>query len=170
MDYYDLGKVLWSVRLGVLICEVLNIPTPKSWKSRANPSMFSLVPPQWSLEFEYIANLIYILILRYCSTLIILILTIFSGIFFISLVIYRNEGDIHYGFTLLQPFNALYGIMRLLFNILMEQLIARILERREKEEEEKEEKEAEKEGKEKVKGMKKKEIEKKKEKKNKKNK
>lgn len=134
------GETPWKQRLILILLSALNIPAPQKYSTRTKYNSFPLNPPQWSLEFEYIGNIVYALILRHLSTTVIGILTGIMGITLISAVIIRDHGDIHAGFTLTEPHEAVFGLIRLFYPIMVGQLVSRLVQKKEMEEEKKREK------------------------------
>lgn len=108
---------VWQVILVMLIgCTLL--PIPVSMDIRGWQEMHPLDGPAWSLFFEYIANILYALVVRRFSKTVLAILVALSAIALVHLTVFGGEGHViggwslnatqlHIGFTrLMYPFFA----------------------------------------------------------------
>jgi peptidoglycan/LPS O-acetylase OafA/YrhL len=82
LELYSTGKIILA-----FLCSVLLIPLPVIADRGFN--LFSFNAPSWSLFWEYVANIIYALVLYKISRLYLLLLTILSAVV-ICLVCYRS--------------------------------------------------------------------------------
>ncbi len=90
---------IWKTVLVMFIGFTL-IPLPTSMDIRGWQEMHPLNGPAWSLFFEYIANILYALIIRKCSNITLMILIVISAIALVHLGITSPNGDIIGGWTL----------------------------------------------------------------------
>jgi peptidoglycan/LPS O-acetylase OafA/YrhL len=115
---------VWKLLLIMLIGCTL-IPIPISWDIRGWQEMHPLDGPGWSLFFEYVANILYALVLRRLANRWLAILTFLSGVFLLHMALTSHGGDViggwsinaeqlHIGFArLLYPFLAGILLMRI---------------------------------------------------------
>lgn len=113
-------RVLLLTLLGALM-----IPVPISVDVRGWNETFPLNGPQWSLFFEYIANLLYVLFLRYLPKVSLAILTVAAGVLTVTFLYTNPNGDMIGGWSL-APQQVYTGAVRLLYPFLMGLLLARI--------------------------------------------
>lgn len=114
---------IWQVVVVMLVGFTL-IPLPPSMDIRGWQEMHPLNGPGWSLFYEYVANILYALILRRISKLVLSILTIVSAGFLIHYAVTNPNGDLMGGWTL--NFEQLkIGFIRLFFPFLAGLLMAR---------------------------------------------
>lgn len=94
---------------------------------RGNGEMFPLNGPSWSLFFEYIANILYALILRRLSTKALALLVVVTGAGLASFAIFGLSGYGHLGvgWSLLDH-NFLGGSLRLMFSFSAGMLMSRV--------------------------------------------
>ena len=94
---------------------------------RGNGEMFPLNGPSWSLFFEYIANILYALILRRLSTKALALLVAVTGAGLASFAIFGLSGYGHLGvgWSLLDH-NFLGGSLRLMFSFSAGMLMSRV--------------------------------------------
>ena len=71
----------------VIIMSLLNLPTTKNIEIRGWGETNSLNSTSWTLQYEYLINILYSLIIRRLSTTIIALLTILSGFLIINLAL-----------------------------------------------------------------------------------
>jgi peptidoglycan/LPS O-acetylase OafA/YrhL len=115
---------VWKMLLIMLIGCTL-IPIPVSWDIRGWQEMHPLDGPGWSLFFEYVANILYALVLRRLAKRWLALLTFLAGAFLLHMVLTSPRGDViggwsvnaaqlHIGFArLLYPFLAGILLMRM---------------------------------------------------------
>jgi len=113
-------KLLLIMALGMLL-----IPVGKSLDIRGWNEMYPLNGPAWSLFFEYIANIVYALILRRTSKIILSILVIFAAGNTIYYAFTNPLGDIIGGWAIDDSKQLRIGLTRLAFPFLAGLLLAR---------------------------------------------
>jgi peptidoglycan/LPS O-acetylase OafA/YrhL len=108
---------VWKLLLVMLVGFTI-LPLPISADIRGQQEMHPLNAPVWSLFFEYIANILYALIVRRFSKTLLTILVVLSACFLVQFLIMGPQGDViggwsinglqlHIGFArLLYPFFA----------------------------------------------------------------
>lgn len=114
---------VWKM-LVVMVVGCTLIPLPVSMDIRGWQEMHPLDGPAWSLFFEYVANILYALVLRRLSKLWMSVLVFGAGLFLLHLAVTAPQGDViggwsltgtqlHVGFArLLYPFLAGILLMR----------------------------------------------------------
>lgn len=130
--FYFQGCSVWdvsTVTIGALfIATLLNallIPATTGTEVRGVGEMFPLNGPSWSLFFEYIANLLYVLFIRKFSTKALAILVFVAGCCLATFAIFGPLGDICVGFSL-TGVEFTGGFSRLLFSFSAGLLLSRI--------------------------------------------
>lgn len=83
----------WSMLITVLLMHIFFIPCTPLNDIRGWNEMFCLNSPQWTLFFEYIANVIYGLILYRLSNRTLWVITIFFSLFTLNLSLNINIGN-----------------------------------------------------------------------------
>lgn len=88
-EHWDGTKVEWWWLLVAMVMTFCFIPAPigSPVDIRGNGELFSVNGPQWSLFFEYIANILYALVLRRLSNRWLAVVTIVSGAGFAYIVL-----------------------------------------------------------------------------------
>ena len=119
---------VWNVAMALLLT-MLMIP---AWPGaphevRGNGEMFPLNGPSWSLFFEYIGNLLYMLLLRRMSTKALATLTAVLGAAYASLDVINISGcyNMGLGWTLADN-NLIGGFVRMMFSFSAGMLLSRI--------------------------------------------
>lgn len=102
------------------------LPVPLSLDIRGWQEMYPLNGPAWSLFFEYIANILYALVLKKLSTKIMYVLTAIAAALLIHLAFSTGKGDIIGGWSLTQE-QLHIGFVRLLFPFLAGIVLSRTL-------------------------------------------
>lgn len=115
---------VWKMLLVMLIGFTL-IPLPLSMDIRGWTEMHPLNGPAWSLFFEYIANILYALILRRLPKLILGILVVLAAAAVIHLAVFGPQGDVIGGWAL-EAGQLKIGFTRLLYPFLAGLLLSRI--------------------------------------------
>ncbi|MEA9414499.1 acyltransferase [Flavobacterium sp. PL02] len=116
---------LWKMLLVMLIGFTV-IPVGKGLDIRGWSEMHPLNGPAWSLFFEYIANIVYALVLRKTSKIVLTILTIIAAGITIQYALTNPAGNIIGGWTIDDPTQLRIGFTRLTFPFLAGLLLARI--------------------------------------------
>lgn len=115
----------WKMLLVMAIGMTL-IPVGKGLDIRGWREMHPLNGPAWSLFFEYIANIIYALVLRRLSKVAIAVLTVIAAGFTIQYAFTNPNGDIIGGWSIDDPLQMRIGFTRLAFPFLAGLLLSRI--------------------------------------------
>jgi peptidoglycan/LPS O-acetylase OafA/YrhL len=111
--------------LGATLLNALLIPAIPGHEVRGLGEMFPLNGPSWSLFFEYIGNILYVLIIRKFSTKMLALLVFIAGCGLATFAIAGPYGDICAGFSLTEiEFTA--GFLRVLFSFSAGLLLSRI--------------------------------------------
>jgi peptidoglycan/LPS O-acetylase OafA/YrhL len=119
------GVPVWKLLVVMLIGFTL-LPVPPSLEIRGWGEMHPLVGPAWTLFFEYIANILYALILRRLSKTILVVLVVIAGAALIQLAVTSPHGDIIGGWSI-EPAQLRIGFTRLLYPFLAGLLLSRIV-------------------------------------------
>lgn len=130
--FYFQGCSVWDVSqitvLSLLFATLLNallLPATTGMEVRGVGEMFPLNGPSWSLFFEYLANILYMLFIRKFSTTILSILTIIFGLGLAAFAILGPLGDLCVGYSLTgMEFTG--GSLRILFSFTAGLLLSRI--------------------------------------------
>ncbi|MDR3119409.1 MAG: acyltransferase [Mediterranea sp.] len=124
-EWVDVSMVTVTTLLVATALSALLLPATPSAEVRGLGEMFPLNGPSWSLFFEYIGNLLYILFIRRLSTKVLAGIVFMAGCGLATFAIAGPHGDICVGFALTgMEFTG--GILRLLFSFSAGLLIARI--------------------------------------------
>ena len=121
--YPDLASTPIWMLLGVLLLNFFLIPTTPSMDLRTFGEMYPLNGPAWTLFFEYIANILYILIFRKLSTRILTLCVIVSAAVLAHFAI--TNGNVIGGWQL-TPIEFQHGLTRLIFPFLAGMLLRRV--------------------------------------------
>lgn len=116
---------VWKMLLVMAIGFTL-IPVGKGLDIRGWSEMHPLNGPAWSLFFEYIANIVYALILRHVSKIILWILVIIAAGVTIQYALTNPNGNIIGGWSIDDPTQLRIGFTRLAFPFLAGLLLSRI--------------------------------------------
>ena len=130
--FYTQGCSVWDVSTvavgALLVATLLNallIPVTPGTEVRGVGEMFPLNGPSWSLFFEYIGNILYVLFIRKLSTKALAVLVFVVGCGLAAFAILGPLGDICVGFSLTgTEFTG--GSLRLLFSFSAGLLLSRI--------------------------------------------
>jgi peptidoglycan/LPS O-acetylase OafA/YrhL len=106
--FYFQGSALWPMISGVPVWKMLLImligftllPIPISMDIRGWQEMHPLDGPAWSLFFEYIANILYAVLVRHFSKTLLWILVILSGFALVHLAVTSPTGDVIGGWSI----------------------------------------------------------------------
>ncbi|MGE8292987.1 MAG: acyltransferase family protein [Sphingobacterium sp.] len=122
---WDVSKVTVSALLLATVLNALLIPALPGHEVRGLGEMFPLNGPSWSLFFEYIGNILYVLIIRKFSTKALGGLVVAAGCGLAIFAIWGPLGDICAGFSLTgTEFTA--GSLRLLFSFTAGLFLSRV--------------------------------------------
>lgn len=115
---------VWMLLL-VMLLGCLALPVPPSMDVRVWGEMFPLNGPSWSLFFEYIANILYAVVIRRFSKLVLTILVVASGLAIVHLTIWGGTGSVLGGHMLTgEQFGI--GMTRLIYPFFCGLLLFRI--------------------------------------------
>lgn len=122
---WDVSAVTIGMLLIATLLNALMIPSTPGAEVRGLGEMYPLNGPTWSLFFEYIGNLLYVLFIRKLSTTILTGLVILAGCGLAAFAIFGPYGDLCAGFQLTgMEFTG--GFLRLLFSFSAGLLLSRI--------------------------------------------
>src|SRR4249919_2004598 len=107
------GTAVWKMLLLMLIGCTL-IPVPISMDIRGWQEMHPLNGPAWSLFFEYIANILYAVIVRRFSKLLLSVFVSLAACMMIGYLIFGPQGDLIGGWSLNKE-QLFVGFTRLLY-------------------------------------------------------
>lgn len=115
---WDGTQITLSAVMIAMLCGMLMIPAfpGASYEVRGNSEMFPLNGPQWSLFFEYMANIIYALLLRRLSTRALTAFTVASGAALTAFVVTDPPayGNMGVGWSVID-YNFIGGVLRMMF-------------------------------------------------------
>jgi peptidoglycan/LPS O-acetylase OafA/YrhL len=115
---------VWQMLLVMLVGFTL-IPLPISMDIRGWQEMHPLNGPAWSLFFEYIANILYAVIVRKFSKTLLTIFVVLTGCFLIQYLVMGPQGDVIGGWSL-DKTQLHIGFARLLYPFFSGVLLWRI--------------------------------------------
>lgn len=122
---WDVSKVTFSALLLATVLNALLIPALPGHEVRGLGEMFPLNGPSWSLFFEYIGNVLYVLVIRKFSTKALGGLVVAAACGLAVFAIWGPLGDICAGFSLTgMEFTA--GSLRLLFSFTAGLFLSRV--------------------------------------------
>lgn len=114
----------WKVLL-VMLIGCFMIPLPPSMDIRGWRETYTLNGPAWSLFFEYVANILYALILRRLSNVVLAVLTVIAGIALVHYAVTSTTGDVIGGWSL-DAEQLRVGFIRLAYPFLAGLLLFRV--------------------------------------------
>lgn len=130
--FYTQGCSVWDVSkisIGMLVvATILNaflIPATPGTEIRGVGEMYPLNGPSWSLFFEYIGNILYVLFIRKLKTNALTVLVLLAGTGLAIFAIWGPYGDVCVGYSLTGD-NVLGGMLRLLFSFSAGLLMSRV--------------------------------------------
>ena len=83
--FSKVGETPWHVLLGMAVLGILMIPVTAGMDIRGWAETYPINGPQWSLMLEYIANIVYCIVLRRLPKIAIAVLTAIAAVFTIDL-------------------------------------------------------------------------------------
>jgi hypothetical protein len=119
------GTPVWKVIL-IMVIGMTVFPVGKSLDIRGWGEMHPLNGPSWSLFYEYIANIVYALVLRRLSKIILIILMIIAAGFTIHLAFTNPNGDMIGGWSIDDATQLRIGFTRLTFPFLAGIVLAKV--------------------------------------------
>jgi peptidoglycan/LPS O-acetylase OafA/YrhL len=114
------GKFLLTFFIGLTL-----LPVPSMLDIRGWQEMHPLNGPAWTLFFEYIANILYAVLIRRFNKLLLSLLVIVAGAALIHLAVTSPAGDLIGGWSL-EPPQFRIGITRLLYPFFAGLLLSRV--------------------------------------------
>jgi peptidoglycan/LPS O-acetylase OafA/YrhL len=118
------GTPVWKMLLVMIIGSTL-LPLPVSMDIRGWEEMHPLNGPAWSLFFEYIANLLYAVVVRRFSRLLLSVFVLLAGCLLGGYLIAGPQGDLIGGWTLNQE-QLFIGFTRVLYPFFAGVLLCRL--------------------------------------------
>lgn len=115
---------VWKTLLVMLVGFTM-LPLLPSMDIRGWQEMHPLDGPAWSLFFEYLANILYALVLRKLPNRVLALLTFLAGAFLIHLTVFGPRGDVIGGWAV-DPTQLHIGFARLLYPFLAGMLLMRL--------------------------------------------
>ncbi len=115
---------VWKLIVTMLIGYTL-FPVPTWFDIRGWGEMHPLDGPAWTLFFEYIANIMYALVLRKASKIVLILLTLIAAAFLIEYAVSGSRGDLIGGWSI-TPEQLRIGFTRLCFPFLAGMLLSRL--------------------------------------------
>ena len=115
---------VWKLLLVMLIGFTL-LPVPPSLDIRGWSEMHPLDGPAWSLFYEYIANILYAVLVRRFSKTMLSILVFIAGVALIQFAVTSKHGDIIGGWSI-EPEQLRVGFTRLLYPFFAGLLLSRV--------------------------------------------
>ena len=128
-SFWDVSKVSVTSLLIATFLNAYLIPATPGMEIRGVGEMYPLNGPSWSLFYEYLGNILYVLFLRKLPTKMLAILVLFAGCGLASFAIWGPYGDLCAGFALTDE-NIKGGFLRLLFSFPAGLLLSRIFKPR----------------------------------------
>lgn len=126
---WDGTHVALSAVMLALLCALLFIPAVPGciYEVRGNGEMFPLNGPAWSLFFEYIGNILYVLLLHRLSTKVLAVLVTMLGalLAWFTITDPTGYGMFGVGWTV-DTLNLCGGLLRMLFPFAMGMLLSRV--------------------------------------------
>jgi len=116
---------VWELLL-IMIIGMTLLPVPPSLDIRGWAEMHPLNGPAWSLFFEYVANLLYGLIVRRFPVWLLSVFVALSGLALIRFAVFGPNGDVIGGWSL-DPVQFQVGLTRLLYPFFAGLLLSRIV-------------------------------------------
>lgn len=116
---------VWKM-LGIMLIGFTLLPVPPSMDIRGWSEMHPLDGPAWTLFFEYIANILYALVLRKLSNRVLAVLAFIAGAALIHLAVAGPQGDVIGGWSL-DSTQLRIGFTRLLYPFLAGLLLSRLI-------------------------------------------
>jgi len=115
------GKMLVVMLVGFTL-----LPLPVSMDIRGWAEMHPLDGPAWTLFFEYVANILYALIVRRFSNFALGVLVFVAGVALVHLTVMGSQGDVIGGWSL-DPFQLQIGFTRLAYPFFAGLLLSRVI-------------------------------------------
>jgi peptidoglycan/LPS O-acetylase OafA/YrhL len=114
----------WQV-VGIMLLGFVMIPAPKSADIRGWDEIYPLNGPQWSLFYEYIANILYAVGMRKLSNRALGVFVALAGLALVHLLVFGARGDLIGGWAL-DANGVRIGLTRVLFPFFAGVLLMRL--------------------------------------------
>jgi len=121
IEHTSVATLLWVTAVGMTL-----LPLPPSMDIRGWGEMHPLNGPAWSLFFEYVANILYALVVRRFSNGLLALLVFLSGCLLAHHAILGPTGDMIGGWSL-APAQLQLGFTRLLYPFFAGLLLSRVV-------------------------------------------
>jgi peptidoglycan/LPS O-acetylase OafA/YrhL len=118
------GTPVWKM-LGIMLIGCTLLPVPLSMDIRGWQEMHPLNGPAWSLFFEYIANILYAVVVRRFSKLLLSIFVSLAGCMMIAYLVFGPQGDLIGGWSL-NGDGLFVGFTRVLYPFFAGVLLSRL--------------------------------------------
>lgn len=115
---------VWKLLL-VMLAGCLLLPIPPAADVRVWGEMFPLNGPAWSLFFEYIGNVLYAVVIRRFSKLLLTVLVVLAGVALVRLAVWGGSGSV-LGGHMLTGEQLVIGLTRLMYPFFCGLLLFRI--------------------------------------------
>lgn len=127
-EFWEVSRIAVGTFLVSLLLHLFLLPVvPGSpYEVRGIGEMFPLNGPAWSLFYEYVGNLLYVLILRKLPTILLSVFVGLMGVLLFWQSVYGVLGGVGFGFALNEE-GILGGPLRLLFSFSAGLLLARFM-------------------------------------------
>ena len=126
-DFFPgINEVHIGAMLLIMLIGFTLIPVPPSMDIRGWSEMYPLNGPAWTLFFEYIANILYALVVRRFSNTVLTILVLIAGAALIHLAVTSPQGDVIGGWSL-DGTQLRIGFTRLTYPFFAGLLLSRVI-------------------------------------------
>lgn len=124
-EVWDVSKVSVTMLIVATVLNIFLIPATPGTEIRGVGEMYPLNGPSWSLFFEYIGNILYILFIRKLSTPVLSVWVLLAAVGLTAFSMFGPDGDLCVGFSM-TGMGMLGGSLRLLFAFPAGLLLSRI--------------------------------------------
>lgn len=127
-EFWEVSRIAVGTFLVSLLLHLFLLPVVpgSTYEVRGIGEMFPLNGPAWSLFYEYVGNLLYVLILRKLPTILLSVFVGLIGVLLFWQSVYGVLGGVGFGFALNEE-GILGGPLRLLFSFSAGLLLARFM-------------------------------------------
>lgn len=124
-EAWNVSNVSISALIGATILNLCMIPATMGGEIRGVGEMYPLNGPSWSLFFEYIGNILYVIFIHKLSTKALTALVVIFGCCLAIFSIFGPLGDMCVGFSM-NSIDMIGGSLRLMFSFSLGLLMSRI--------------------------------------------